>query len=70
MDDARAAADRAVLGVGLVLATAQVDEQLLGLTTERAHELGAGSLLLQGEPQNAIKSARSPIPTDARGREC
>jgi len=57
---ARATADRAVFGVGLVFAAPEVDEQLFGLAAERTHDLGAGFLFLaQGERKNAIKSARS-----------
>jgi len=60
VDDARATADRAVLGVGLAFATSQVDIQLLGLPAKGARNLGAGLLLFaQSDRKNAIKSVRS-----------
>lgn len=57
--DSWPAADRAVLGVGLVLAATEVDEQLFGFTAERARDLGAGFLFLQSERKNTIISACS-----------
>ena len=61
MHDARPAADRAVFGIGLVLAAAEVDVQLFGLPAEGTHDLGAGAffVLAQSERKNVIKSARS-----------
>src|SRR6478736_4344022 len=58
---ARPAADRAVFGIGLLLAASEVDIQLLGLPAKWAHDCGAGALLLvlQSERKNVIKSARS-----------
>ncbi len=62
MYDARPAANRAVLGVGLVFAASEVDVQLFGLAAEGTDDLGAGLgflVLAQSERKNAIKSARS-----------
>ena len=61
MHHARAAANRAVFRVGLLLAAAEVDVQLLGLSAEGALDRGAGAffVLVQSERKNAIKSARS-----------
>jgi hypothetical protein len=41
--DARATTHRAILGVGLALAAAQIDGQLVGLAAERALDDGGGT---------------------------
>jgi len=58
--DARTTADGAVLSVGLVLASPEVDVQIFDLPTEGAGDLGASLVLFaQSDRKNAIKSARS-----------
>jgi len=52
-----------------VLAAPEVDVQLFRLPAERAHDLGASSLLLaQSERKDALKSARSSAESDPSGR--
>jgi hypothetical protein len=59
VDDAGPAADGAILDIGLIIPTAEIDIELLCLAAEGTHDLGAFGFVFHRERRNSTKSASS-----------